>query len=142
MRRILHRHTPGACDKFLHTVDELLPLQVHDGGARQVIECTRLNAVNKFPRFAFGRYKIKESARAGLATVELQHASREGVVSAKVVEQPGVDLEVAKSGLNECNVCHFDHSLGQVSFRQNGAGAGKTVLTLLTGDFMFFAHDF
>jgi hypothetical protein len=71
-----------------------------------MVERPALNPMHQFPRLSGGGDAIEPPPRTGRHIGKIQHPPGQHVAAAKVVQQPGVEVKIAKGGLNGGEVEH------------------------------------
>ena len=91
---------PLARDEAADARFQLLPGEIDDLAAGQVIERAGLDPVHQLGRLARGRDHVEEPPRAGRPRLQVEHAPGQDVAAPEVVEQPAVEAEFPQALLN------------------------------------------
>ena len=101
-RRVLHRDLRGAFEHFGEILFEFLPGGVLTGGAGEGVELAGLDAVDELAGLALGRDEVEPAAGDEGVRVEAEDAVGDGVAVVVVVEEPAVEVLIAKRRLDRC----------------------------------------
>ena len=100
-----------------HARFELLPLEVHSLPARQVVERSRLDPMHQLPRLALRRNAVEEPPRTDCLGRDPEDPRGQHVQAAEIIQQPGIETELAESGLNRVQVEHQTLRILRVAVR-------------------------
>jgi hypothetical protein len=84
-----------------------------------VIESTSLNPVNELSRLALGGDEIKPAAGTHLVVRQANHPATQDIAAAEIVEEPAVESEFAKRGLDASQIEHWHYFPSVIASRAN-----------------------
>ena len=110
-RRVFHGDACMTVDQSFNSSLQFLPLQVNRSFTSQMIKHTGLNTVNQFVRRALARNAVEAASGSHLIIGQLQHAPSKNGAPSEITQQPGINVQFSKSGLNLLQIKHGNHSV-------------------------------
>ena len=120
-RRVLHGHATGAAQDAPELAIPNPPGRVGRRGARNSVQRVGLDGVDELLRLPARRHVAVPAPRADPVRIEPEHAVRDGVRAAKIVEEPAVQLLLLQRGLDTGEL------LGGQAGRPSGGRGGSRV---------------
>src|SRR5262249_15555533 len=92
----------------LDTRLQFLPAQIDGGFTGEGIERAGLNAMNQLARLALSRDVVEPPSREHYVFSDAEHAPRQDVEPAEIVEKPAVKLLTANGCLDRVEIEHLE----------------------------------